>query len=489
MGSRGLTLLTCVLAAGCIMDGTESDRTGSGLGYEAGGLAVPVVPTTVRAGGVHTCAVQGGGVRCWGAHDLGELGIGFFLNGATPPGCRIAYGALQCDSPVSVPGLTSGVLGVATGFAFSCALKSDGTVVCWGSNLYGQLGIGTAVPAGCVDTGSPTVGVYCASPQKALGLTGVTQIVANDFSMCARKADGTAACWGLNMHGELGLGTTKPAGCTGTTTEGMAMKCTKPVAVPGLAGVKRVESGGGYHACAVLTSGAVKCWGLNMTGELGIGATLPAGCHDLDGDGIASMCPMPMTVVGLSGATDIAVGSFHSCASLSNGTAKCWGQNESGRLGIGKTVPAGCYDDIVPDGMADYCRLPAPVKGLTNVKTVAAGWLRSCAILTTGELRCWGSDDRKALGIGDTVPPQCVASGIPYCPEPVAITGLTGAVSNVATNEMQTCASLAAGGAMCWGMNGYGDLGLGKSVPPTCVDTDGDGYANRCSRPASVTGL
>lgn len=444
------------------------------------GAAVVLAPARVDVGTAHACAVHNGAVTCAGDHSLGQLGIGFYLVGLAPPGCLNGPAGLECSTPQAVPGLGTGVVGVASGAAFSCALRSTGRVACWGSNLYGQLGFGTGAPAGCTNTGNPMLGVYCGSPQTVAGLTDAVEIAAGDFSMCARRAGGMVACWGLNLHGQLGIGTTQPANCTGGTAQGLAMQCWKPVAVPGLTSVKSL-SVGSFHGCVTRTDGGARCWGINGSGELGIGATLPAGCQDLDGDGLASLCPSPQVVSGLTGATHIAAGGAHTCARRTNGTVACFGSHVFGQLGIGAAAAPGCSEIGNGNGVMDLCRLPVTVPGLTDVQSLSAGWLRTYVTKSNGTTLGFGSDDRRALGLGTTPPPSCTGSGaMLMCASPVAIAGLSSPVSTVSTNEGASCAAMQTGNVRCWGSNWYGLMGFGQTVPGGCVDSNGDGRADVC---------
>ncbi len=162
---------------GEIGDGTQINRLSP---VQVGALGTSVAE--VAAGGYHTCARKTDGTLwCWGRNATGQLG-----NGTT----------LDSLSPVQVASLGSTVVEVAAGNAFTCARKADGTMWCWGSNFYGQIGNGTNV-----DTPSPI-------QVAALG-GGVVQIAlgVTDDTACARKADGTAWCWGSNFVGQMGDGT------------------------------------------------------------------------------------------------------------------------------------------------------------------------------------------------------------------------------------------------------------------------------------------
>jgi alpha-tubulin suppressor-like RCC1 family protein len=223
-----------------------------------------------------------GAVKCWGFNGYGDLGDG------TNNDSRI---------PVGVVGLGSGVTAVSGGFDTSCAVTTGGAVKCWGYNIYGQLGDGTT-------TNSNT-------PVGVLGLgSGVASVSAGADHTCAVTTGGAVKCWGYNIYGQLGDGTTNDS--------------TTPVDVVGLGSGVATVSAGAFHTCAVTTSGAAKCWGFN-------GGAL--------GDGSSYNSAIPVDVVRLgSGVASVSAGAGYSCAVTTSGVAKCWGDNFYGQLGDGTTA-------------------------------------------------------------------------------------------------------------------------------------------------------
>jgi alpha-tubulin suppressor-like RCC1 family protein len=191
---------------------------------------------------------------------------------------------------------------------------ASGAARCWGNSEYGQLG----------HSGRPSR--FFDSPVPVSGLTDVAQITAGCFHTCALLGDETLSCWGRNHEGQLG---------DATMTDRRA-----PVPVSGLTGVMAV-SAGGLHTCAHV-AGIATCWGYNGQGQIG--------------DGTTGNQSSPVVVTGLTGVEAVETGGGdglgHTCARLSDGTARCWGRNASGELGDGtttqRTTPVPVVWDVSP---------------------------------------------------------------------------------------------------------------------------------------------
>jgi len=360
----------------------------------AAGGAKRVPALAIDAGLGHTCALTtAGGVRCWGLNDEGQLGDGTTQNRSLP---------------VDVSGLGSGVTAVTAGAFHTCAVTAAGGVKCWGYNRHGELGDGTTTSRLTpVDVSGLSIGV------KALAAGGHT---------CALLVSGGVKCWGQNHFGELGDGTT-----TNRPT---------PVDVVGLSSGVAAIAIEDVHTCALMVSGAVKCWGSNTDGELG--------------DGTTTDRSTPVDVAGLSaGVAAVGAGDFQSCALLSAGSVKCWGTNDNGELGNGTAF-------------GSRSLTPVDVVGLSGGKAIAVGWGHACALLSGGGVKCWGYNRNGELGDGGTGNRD----------RPVDVPGVPAGVAALAAGGVHNCALTRAGGVSCWGDNSYGQLGdgtTGHAAPPTAV--------------------
>ncbi len=351
----------------------------------------------VAAGGSQTCALLSGGqIDCWGDNSYGELG-----NGTTT----------TSDVPVPVSGITNATQVAASDFAFdTCAVLVGGVVDCWGDNTYGELGDGTTTGPDCSGTCSTT-------PLAVSRINNATAIAVGGQYTCALLSTGGVDCWGWNGYGELGSGTNGGPSCNG--------ECIPtPVAVSGITNATAIAAGGD-HTCALLSTGGVDCWGVDAYGELG------SGNSNMD-----SSTPVPVT--GITNATAITAGYYHTCAVLAAGGVDCWGWNYRGQLGNGTTTDSST---------------PVPVSGITNATTVAAGHSQTCALLSGGQIDCWGDNNYGELGNGTTTTSDL----------PVAVSGTTNATT-VAAGGSQTCALLSGGQIDCWGDNDYGELGNGATT-------------------------
>jgi alpha-tubulin suppressor-like RCC1 family protein len=337
---------------------------------------------------------------------------------------------------------------VETNANFTCALKSDTTVWCWGRNGSGQLGDGTTTDR--------------SRPVQVVDLTGVVSVDTggNDFA-CALKSDETMWCWGSNGTGQLGDGTNTNR--------------SRPVQVKDLTGVTQMATGYG-HACAVKSNGTVSCWGWNHYYLLG-------------NSGPASN--IPVVVSGISTATQVRPGSWHTCAVLANATMSCWGyrfNTSAGLTGItllsvskGQHMCAIASEQILKCwGYNDHGQVgvnntteqasPTTVTGFADAVSVSSNNHNTCLVKSDGTPWCWGWNTFGQVGVPGSAS-QLV---------PVVVSGVTG-VSQISAGYSHTCAVLTDTTVKCWGDNRWGQLGNGTttssynavtvSAPPVALAT------------------
>lgn len=319
---------------------------------------------------------------------------------------------------------------VATGDDFTCAVTEPGGIACWGANDEGQLGNGFKTPSAvpvAVDLG-------------ALGERRARSVVAGTDHACALLEDGAVACWGDNAFGQLGTG------------DPGIDHVTPSVLTPLPAGtqVRQLAAGAG-STCALTTTGAVLCWGSGPLGE--------AGTDPRPSAASPSTPRLPGPARGLS------AGSAGYCAALVDARAVCWGASETGQLGEGTFGPYAFFPNdgmfvatpgfpVATDGpIADLA--PGERQTLTGVVGVSGDRLGSCALLTGGAARCWGSNTAGRAG-GTHIGTYFYAFS-PY-QLPIGRTAVA-----ITAGGAATCALLDSAQIACAGGSPNGQLGQGTT--------------------------
>ncbi len=310
--------------------------------------------------------------------------------------------------PAQVKNL-GGVIAVAAGENHTVALKSDKTIWSWGSGSYGQLGNG----------------FYADSriPVQISAFSGVIAAISAGYHTVALGEDGTVWAWGWNWYGQLGDGTTSDS--------------NTPVQVKDFKDVAAVSVGYG-HTVALKKDGTVWTWGYNRKGQLGNG-TSDEGSH-----------PVPTQVKNLSDVTAIAAGREHTVALKKDGTVWAWGYGSWGQLGDGntadKSVPVQVIEDIDPT-------TGKPARYFGDVTAIAGGVNHTVALKKDGTVWAWGYNSNGELGDGSneqrTIPVQVKDIGN---------------VTAITTKSSHTAALKKDGTVWTWGWNGYGQLGDGGTA-------------------------
>jgi alpha-tubulin suppressor-like RCC1 family protein len=287
----------------------------------------------------------------------------------------------------------------SAGGSHTCALTTSGAAKCWGRGNSGQLGNGA--------TSNPN------TPVGVSGMSsGVASIFAGESHTCALTTSGAAKCWGAGGNGRLGNGATSNS--------------LTPMDVSGMSSGVVAIYAGWSHTCALTTSGAAKCWGAGGDGLLGNGAT------------VDSLTPVDVSGMS-SGVASISAGGSHTCALTTSGAAKCWGKGDYGQLGNGATSNS---------------NTPVGVSGMSSgVVVISAGGSHTCALTTSGAVKCWGAGGFGQLGNGATSNYNT----------PVDVSGMSSGVVAISVGIHHNCALTTSGAAKCWGGGFHGRLGNGAT--------------------------
>lgn len=328
----------------------------------------------ITAGGGHTCALTENGVAwCWGDNSSGALGIDSTARTVLPR--PVASGSTSFKT-------------LSAGSGHTCGLDQNSVAWCWGNNLSGELGTGTSIEESFV-------------PVRVAGSRGWLAISAGSTHTCAIAENGTPYCWGDNIYGQLGIGSTTDA--------------SVPTPVSGLSEVTAI-SAGRSHTCALRSTGAAVCWGRSPQLGTDGSSTTPVPVNSivtytgLDAGGELTCAIEPSvqraacwgvpTRVGRTGASgtapqrvaldvdiaQVSAGDWAACARLTNGLVRCWGNNQFGQLGLGNSV-------------ADSSSvLPRPVVGDRTFQMIAVGGAHVCGITPRLETYCWGYNQWLQLG-------------------------------------------------------------------------------------------
>jgi alpha-tubulin suppressor-like RCC1 family protein len=376
-------------------------------------------------GGAATCAIRSDGTLwCWGGSPYGTVVVDVVGEHRSVP---VRVGDSRAWASAS-PGRTH-----------ACAIRTDGSLWCWGTNDSGELGlgrdhaevfqparVGTAsdwVSASAADRSTCAIradrSLWCWGAGTGrwdparIGAATWSAVDLGETHACGIRTDGTLWCWGSGSRGELGLGAgrqeMKSPTQVGTSASWVSLNSTA------------------NHMCAVDTGHGLWCWGDNSAGQLGDGTTVQR--------------DVPVRVGAGTSWASAAAGLDHTCALTTDGRTFCWGQNDTGELG---------------DGTIDGAARPVAVNTDLTTRSIIAGWGHTCALTAGQELWCWGNNFGGRLGDGTEVPSPNTASAVRV--------GTGKDWTGLDLGGRHTCALRADATLWCWGDNTHGQLGDGRTV-------------------------
>lgn len=360
-----------------------------------------------------------GKIKCWGSNNYGQFGDGIANRFALP----------------ATVASNMGYIGLASGRAHNCAITNDREVSCWGDTNYNVRNhLGRAYPL------------------RVSSLADVISVGSGEDHSCALTTGGSIKCWGAQEDGMLGNGNVNTGTIhSATSVDGINNAASLTV--------------GGYHSCALLEGGSIKCWGRNSRGQLGRG-------NKVNGAN-------PEIVQDIDDAVSLSAGLQNTCAVLEGGTVKCWGWVKHI---FGVSPGSSSVNDVastpvsVPDlidvkkislGNRHICALSNLGKvsclgfDFENMQfpqnwnpiDIVSGEKHSCALFDNGTVECWGGNAHGQLGSG-------VLSAL-YANYPIRVKGISKAVS-LSSGGHHSCAVLESGVVQCWGSNSANQLGLPK---------------------------
>ena len=349
---------------------------------------------------------------------------------------------------------------VSTGMTSACAITKstsstyNGTVQCWGSNAYGQLGVGSNAITSSVQplyVCAPGVTSCTGSVPNANMLKNVTAISVGTGTVCALTTAGAVDCWGYNANYQVGNNNQNDQ--------------YSPVQIIA-SGASAISAPNPDVGCALLSNTTVKCWGYNVDGAVGNYSTEVAKTPEYV---CATATTAGTCTTNLTGATAISTNGDTSCAVITGGTIECWGYGLNGQLGNGTTS----FTDPFTGEAASYSLLPVTVSGISTATAVSVGQYEVCALLSDTTVKCWGDNTFGELGNSSTTSSLT----------PVAVSGLSG-VTQIDVGGDYACATAGANG-YCWGYGNSGRLG-NASTALAAFSYDLNGASSLQTSPALV---
>jgi alpha-tubulin suppressor-like RCC1 family protein len=449
----------------------DTNNRGDNSGEMGGSLATVnlgggVTVRQVAAGHEHTCVIlvpsgsADAEVRCWGRNDVGQLGIGDnFARGTSPS--HMGTNLKKADL-----GLAGNPGKLTLGGTHTCVLLQNGSVKCWGGNAKGQLGLGSTLNVG---DGYNEMGNNLASV--SMGGSFLAQDISAGYEhTCVMLDNRELRCWGRGDYGQLGHLQLQNADARGQSSSSLV---SLPAShVNNYSYAESLASGSSF-SCAIFGKNSVTCWG--TTTIFGLMPKFPS----YNGTWI------------IANAAKVVTGSGHVCVRTTDNKLYCWGANDYGQSGNGSYSPIDTPTLIQSDALdvAAYAQTTCyvktnatvscigrsdnyqagntstrntswiPVSGVSSASKVALGGTHSCALVSGGNIYCWGYGLYGQLGRSD--------NGTSYYSTAAQVNLNSRTASDLSLGESHSCAILSganAGEVICWGRGDSGQLGNGQSI-------------------------
>lgn len=411
--NRALNAVVAALllaAAGCTADVTGLPKSPPSLtSIPSNGAHVKTVAApkfaSIATGETHACGLTGKGeIFCWGASLLGELGP------TTAPDCADRFGPGTSCNPVAAPSYDLRASAIVTGGFFTCALDKAGRASCWGSNVYGQNGSGSAaisLPLTQVSGGQQ-----------------FTQLAAGRWHVCGITTANDAYCWGWDWSGQLGAGDVSADQCAGDPCSRVPRLVTGGHKWAQLAATDRAT-------CGITTSNELYCWGLDVGGSDGLYCQIP--------DNLVGCTHTPIRIAPSQSYKFTSIGDVHRCEQKLDATLECWGANYWGAFGDGTSM--------------NYSATPVTAAGGAAFASFVASRGGNCGLTSAGRAQCWGANWAGQVGDGtnqDALVPTDISGGQRFL-----------ALFSSGNSDF-ACGLDEKGHAYCWGWGDFGQLGDGQ---------------------------
>jgi cysteine-rich repeat protein len=364
---------------------------------------------------------------CLSTCELASCGDGFVQGGVEECDDADANDDNACHNDCSA----TSIVELSLGGNHTCVRLDHGKIMCWGNGDDGRTGYGNEINLGDDELGNSGGFVSIGGPVLDL-ITGISHT-------CAQLAGGVR-CFGRPLNGQLGYGNTNIIGDDELPSSvGFVDFGT---------GVDAIASGSGsFHSCAILDTGALACWGRAGDGRLGY--ALGAQEQDVGNDETPAQWIAQHGTVNVGGqVVQVVTGANHTCARLQDGSVRCWGEGNNGQLGYGNANRIGDNETPAAAGNVNI--------GGTATQ-ITAGWLHTCALLATNQIKCWGRGNEGRLGYGNV---QWV--GLANTPASVGFVDVGGTPVKLSAGAAHTCALRDDQSIVCWGFGARGQLGYGN---------------------------